>query len=59
MAADYFSIVYNIGFSGNKNPVKPNDDVWKIIGLNENSFEELKDKVFKEIEKAKIFLKIC
>lgn len=58
MAADYFSIIYDIGFSGNKNPLKPDNEIWKIIGLNENSFEELKEKVFKEIEKAKVFLKI-
>jgi HD-like signal output (HDOD) protein len=58
MAADYFSIVYGIGFSGNKNPLKPDNEIWGITGLNENSFEELKEKVFKEIEKAKIFLKV-
>jgi HD-like signal output (HDOD) protein len=58
MAADYFSIIYDIGFSGNKNPVKPDNEIWKIIGLNENSFEEIKEKVFKEIEKAQIFLKV-
>jgi len=58
MAADYFSIIYDIGFSGNKNPIKPDNELWKITGLNENSFEELKEKVFKEIEKAKIFLKV-
>jgi len=46
MVADYFSIIYDIGFSGNKNPVKPDHEVWKIIDLNENSFEELKEKVF-------------
>jgi len=58
MAADYFSVTYNIGFSGNKNPVKPDNEIWGIIGLNENFFEEIKGKVFKEIEKAKIFLKV-
>jgi len=58
MAADYFSIIYGVGFSGNKNPVKPDNEIWKIIGLNENSFDDLKEKVFKEIEKAKIFLKV-
>ncbi len=58
MAADYFSIIYDVGFSGNKNPVKPDNEIWKIIGLNENFFEDIKEKVFKEIEKAKIFLKV-
>ena len=56
--ADYFSIIYEIGFAGNRNPIKPEKQVWDSIGLNEDSFEELKDKVSQEIEKAKIFLKI-
>jgi putative nucleotidyltransferase with HDIG domain len=55
-AADYFSSVNDIGFAGNRNPKKPDNASWKIIGINEDSFEELKDKVFREIEKAKIFL---
>jgi putative nucleotidyltransferase with HDIG domain len=55
-AADYFTTVYDIGFAGNMNPQKPDDSIWKIIGLTEDSFEELKDKVYREIEKAKIFL---
>jgi putative nucleotidyltransferase with HDIG domain len=56
--ADYFSVIYDVGFAGNRNPIKPEKPVWDAIGLNEDSFEELKDKVFQEIEKAKIFLKI-
>jgi putative nucleotidyltransferase with HDIG domain len=54
--ADYFSSVYGIGFAGNRNPIKPDSSAWEIYGLNEDSFKELKDKVFQEIEKAKIFL---
>jgi putative nucleotidyltransferase with HDIG domain len=56
IAADYFSAVNDVGFAGNMNPQKPGDAIWKIIGINENSFEELKDKVSHEIEKAKMFL---
>ncbi|MCL2271683.1 MAG: HDOD domain-containing protein [Treponema sp.] len=56
--ADYFSIIYEIGFAGSRYPVKPEKNVWEAIGVNDNSFEEIKDKVFLEIEKAKIFLKI-
>jgi hypothetical protein len=38
--------------------VKPGDEAWSAIGLKKDSFEDFKDKVFEEIEKAKIFLKI-
>lgn len=55
-AADYFSIVYEVGFAGNRNPIKP--PIWEAAGINEDSFEEFKDSVSVEIEKAKIFLKI-
>jgi len=56
--ADYFSIVYDIGFSGNRKPVTPDNNIWKTAGLKEDSFESLKEKVSLEIDKAKIFLKI-
>jgi len=56
--ADYFSIINNVGFAGNRNPKKPEKDIWKIMGLNEDSFEEIKDVIFHEIEKAKIFLQL-
>ena len=58
VAADYFSVINDFGFAGNENPKKPDDAVWKIIGLNEKSFEELKNKASMEIEKAKIFLRL-
>jgi len=58
IVADYFSIIYEAGFAGNRNPVKPDNEIWNATGLNENSFDELKEKVFLEIDKAKIFLKI-
>jgi HD-like signal output (HDOD) protein len=56
--ADYFSIVYDVGFAGNKNPVMPANEIWEAVGLNKNSFETLKEKVNKEIAKASIFLNI-
>lgn len=56
--ADYFSNLYEVGFAGNRNPAKPPDSVWQTIGLGDDTFESLKDKVLLEIEKAKIFLKI-
>lgn len=57
-AANYFSIVNGAGFAGDRMPVKPDKKVWTTTGLNEDSFEELKEKIFKEIEKANIFLRI-
>jgi len=56
--ADYFSIINDIGFAGNRNPQKPENDIWKIMGLHEDSFEEIKSVIFHEIEKAKIFLQL-
>jgi HD-like signal output (HDOD) protein len=58
VAADYFSAVNDVGFAGNRNPQKPDDSVWKIIGIKEDSFDELEDKAFLEIEKAKKFLQL-
>ena len=56
--ANYFTSVYEIGFSGDRYPQKPPQKVWEISGIKEDAFEELKEKVIQEIEKAKIFLKI-
>lgn len=56
--ANYFSVTYEVGFAGNMIFAKPADNIWKTIGLSEDSIEEIKIKVSKEIEKAKIFLKI-
>jgi HD-like signal output (HDOD) protein len=56
--ADYFSVAYDIGFSGNRKSIKPDKNIWETAGLKEDAFEDIKEKVFQEIEKAKIFLKI-
>ena len=56
--ADYFSVVYEVGFAGNRKSPKPVDNIWEAIDLNEDTFESLKSIVSQEIEKAKIFLKI-
>lgn len=58
VAADYFSIAYEVGFSGNRSPSKPDVKIWETIGVKEDYFEGLKEKVFLEIDKAKVFLKI-
>ncbi|MDR3020639.1 MAG: HDOD domain-containing protein [Treponema sp.] len=55
--ADYFSLVYEVGFAGNRKLVKPDCD-WKSMGLSDDTFEEIKNKVFSEIENAKVFLNL-
>jgi HD-like signal output (HDOD) protein len=55
--ANYFSSFYQIGFSGEKNPVKPDQKIWDACGFHENIFEEIRGNVSLEIEKAKVFLK--
>jgi len=54
--ANYFTLVYEVGFSGDRKPVKPGKNIWTAVGIKENSFEVLKEKIYGEIEKAKIFL---
>ena len=56
--ADYFASVNEIGFAGNRNPVKPAAKIWDDMGIKENIFEEIETAVNEEIDKAKIFLKI-
>jgi len=56
--ANYFSFAHDIGFSGNLKSIKPDKSVWETVGLKEDLFEDIKENVFQEIEKAKIFLKI-
>lgn len=58
VAADYFSNTHEVGFSGNRYPAKPDGKVWETVGVKEEYFEEIKEKVFLEIDKAKVFLKI-
>lgn len=54
--ANYFSVSYDVGFSGDRKPIRQGQIVWDVIKLDDNVFEEIKDSVFTEIEKAKIFL---
>ena len=56
--ANYFAVAYEVGFSGVRKPKKLDSFVWETIGLNDEVFEVLKDRVYQEIEKAKIFLNI-
>ncbi|MCL2441659.1 MAG: HDOD domain-containing protein [Treponema sp.] len=55
--ANYFSIVNDVGFAGDRKPEKPEKDVWETIGLKEDVYMEIMEKLYSEIESAKIFLK--
>jgi putative nucleotidyltransferase with HDIG domain len=54
--ANYFSVVNDIGFAGEKKPVKPERKIWEFLKFKEDIFDELIVKVNQEIEKARIFL---
>jgi putative nucleotidyltransferase with HDIG domain len=54
--ADYFSVVYEVGFAGDRKPVKPDKKIWESIGLNEDVFMDIMENLYREIDKAKIFL---
>jgi putative nucleotidyltransferase with HDIG domain len=56
--ADYLSVVYEVGFSGNRKPQKPDRKTWETISLNETVFLDIMEKLYSEIERAKIFLKV-
>ena len=56
IAADYFSVVNEVGFAGNKRAVKPPQMVWDTLGFDDQVFNEISEKVNIEIEKAKVFL---
>jgi len=56
--ANYFALVYEVGFSGDIKHIKPEKNIWKAVGIKEDSFEVLKEKIYREIEKAKIFLRL-
>ncbi|MCX7678944.1 MAG: HDOD domain-containing protein [Spirochaetes bacterium] len=55
--ADTFVKILKVGFSGNHRVYPIPEEVWQVLGLNEeNVFEALAD-INKEIEKARLFLK--
>jgi len=54
--ANYFSHIYEIGFAGNRKPVKPDKSVWETADLNDEAYLDLMPNLYNEIEKAKIFL---
>jgi len=56
--ANYFSIVYEVGFAGDRKPEKPERIVWDTVGLKEDVFLDVMEKLYQEIERAKVFLHI-
>ncbi|MCL2720581.1 MAG: HDOD domain-containing protein [Treponema sp.] len=56
--ANYFSVVYDVGFSGDRRPEKPQQIIWDTIGLKEDVFLDIMEKLYYEIERAKVFLRI-
>jgi HD-like signal output (HDOD) protein len=57
-AANYFANSNQIGFSGDRYPQKLASYVFEELGIGWEDLEALEDSVNKEIDKAKIFLKV-
>ena len=58
MAADYFANAFEIGFSGNRYPQKPDAEVFQSVQVSMEYFEEIEDAIQGEIDKAAVFLKL-
>ena len=54
--ANYFAIVLEIGFSGDRYPAVASDSVFEELGLREDYLDEIEDVV--EEQKAEVFLKV-
>ena len=59
IAADYFSNIYEIGYSGNRHPEPVPDSVFTSLGITLERLEDLEEEVLSEIEKARVFLQIA
>ena len=56
--ANYFSVVNDIGFAGDRKPVKPEKIIWDTIGIKEDVYSDVIEKLYSEIERARVFLNI-
>lgn len=56
--ANYFANIMEIGFSGDRYPVKPPQEIFSALGITWAQVEGLDAQVMQEIEKAKVFLKV-
>ena len=57
-AANRFAAMSEIGFSGDRYPCSLPPEIWETLNITQETFDEIEDNVFREIEKAEIFLKI-
>jgi len=56
--ANYFSLVYEIGFAGDRKPRKPEQYIWDAVNLNEDVYLDIMENLYSEMEKAKVFLRV-
>ncbi len=59
VVADYYANREEIGFSGNRYPEKPGQEIYQRLNLSKEVLEEISEEVSAEIEKAKVFLKLA
>lgn len=57
-AANYFANMYEIGFSGNRYPEPMTEEALSSLGITMEWLEDTEEEVNREIDKARIFLKI-
>ena len=56
--ADYLSLYLERGFAGNRYPEEPPEYVYETLGISFDQLEQMNDDFKKEIDKARVFLKI-
>lgn len=57
--ANHFANSFEIGYSGDRYPEALSEDVFSYLQINFEYLEEIEDVVNREIEKARIFLKLA
>jgi putative nucleotidyltransferase with HDIG domain len=57
-AANRFSSLAEIGFSGDRHPIPLPGSIWEALKVSKDVFDEIEENVSNEIEKAEVFLKI-
>jgi len=56
--ANYWMIISEIGFSGNRFPGKPDPGIYRYLKITDSLLDELDEFVEQEIDKAEVFLKL-
>ena len=57
--ANHFANSFEIGYSGDRYPEAPADEVFSFLQVNFEYLEEIEDTVNGEIEKARVFLRLA